>query len=88
MINEQQSVLRKQGWETLLEEGVSELPRALAQTVFVLAVDFARSDGSVDAAEERLIGNLRDSLSIADDLVHASVEVLSIKYAMEKYAMK
>ena len=83
MVDEQQSVLRKQGWEKLFDKGAAELPRALAQTVFVLAVDFVLSDGSVDAAEERLIGKLRDALSIADDLVGAAVEVLSIKYAVK-----
>mgnify|MGYP003381711005 CR=1 FL=1 len=83
MVDEQQSVLRKQGWEKLFDKGAAELPRALAQTVFVLAVDFVLSDGSVDAAEERLIERLRDALSIADDLVGAAVEVLSIKYAVK-----
>lgn len=83
MIDDQFVVLRKQGWEALFDKGAAELPASLANTVFVLAVDFVLSDGTVDAAEERLIEKLRNALSISDDLVTAAVEVLSIKYGVK-----
>ena len=67
----------------MFDKGAAELPASLASTVFVLAVDFVLSDGTVDAAEERLIEKLRDALSISDDLVNAAVEVLSIKYGVK-----
>lgn len=83
MMDEQLTVLRKQGWEVLFDEGARELPVAMTNTVFVLAVDFVLSDGTVEETEERLIGKLRDALSISNELVNASVEVLSINYGVK-----
>jgi uncharacterized tellurite resistance protein B-like protein len=82
MIDEQFSILRKTGWESLFDKGAADLPPDIAQTVFVLAVDLVLSDGSVEESEEYLIGKLRDALRISEELVATAVQVLSIKYAV------
>lgn len=84
MIDDQFAVLKKNGWEALFDRGALLLPSTFANTVFVLAVDFVLSDGVVEETEEYLIDKLRKALSVSDDIVQATIQIMSIKYALGK----
>lgn len=79
MVDEQLSILRKQGVDVLSEKAAGDLPERLRATVFALAVDFVLADGQVDQAEERLIEKLRSQLGIGLEDAEAVVGVLSQK---------
>lgn len=83
MIDEQFSILRKQGWEVLADKAALHVPARLRATLFALAVDFVLADGRVEAAEERLIETLRAKLGIGPDDARKIVEVLALKNGVQ-----
>ncbi len=47
---------------------------------FVLAVDLALSNGTIDEAEERMLEAIQAALGIDDALAERTIEILSLKY--------
>ncbi len=79
MIDKMMRILKRDGWEAMIDKCAADLPPAMKPTVFALAVDFVFADGSVEEEEKRLVARLQRALGISDDVADAAVEVLAVK---------
>lgn len=73
------SALKKHGPNELIRCTKASLPPSLAPTAFTIAVDLVFSDGTVSAEEQAFVDDLRQILSIPDELALKIVEVITIK---------
>lgn len=79
MIDKMLGLLKRWGWDVLIDKCAVDIPKEFKPTVFALAVDFVFADGSVEDEETKLIGRLQQGLEIPNDIAESVVEVLAAK---------
>jgi len=72
-------ILKKQGFDTLLEKSIGALPPKLYQTVFAISVDLVLADGIVTREEKDFLYDLQQKLGMETDLATRIIEVIIIK---------
>ena len=72
-------ILKKQGFDTLLEKSIGALAPKLYQTVFAISVDLVLADGIVTREEKDFLYDLQQKLGMETDLATRIIEVIIIK---------
>jgi tellurite resistance protein len=73
------NTLRREGFQSLLENALETLPHDLYDTVFAIATDLVLSDGQVSQEEEDLLSSLCRALNLSDAMVSQIIQVMLIK---------
>lgn len=72
-------ILNRNGFDKLVELSVAGLPAKYREGTFAVACDLACSDGYIDGEEERLLEQLKEKLSIGDNIAKMIIDVISMK---------
>jgi uncharacterized tellurite resistance protein B-like protein len=73
-------ILHQEDVVVLFRRSLQSVPEDLRETVFATAVDLVLADGEVDDNEQSILFDLKEALTISDELAERIIEVMMIRH--------